>query len=48
MASKNPSDTNLQKIIQEVDDLQLPESARAYFTEVSEVGLTLSSQTDFA
>ena len=47
MASKNPSDTNLQKIIQEVDDLQLPESARGYFTEVSATMLTMSSGADF-
>jgi len=34
MTSNRQYDANLQKIIQEVDDLQLPESARAYFTEV--------------
>lgn len=47
MASKNPSDTNLQKIIQEVDDLQLPESARAYFTEVSRISSTIPFIADF-
>jgi hypothetical protein len=35
MASKKSSDTGLQRSIKEVDDLQLPESAKRDFTEVS-------------
>jgi hypothetical protein len=41
------SDTGLQRIIQEVDDLQLPESAKGYFTEVSKSVFVMPPMSDF-
>jgi hypothetical protein len=46
MASQKPSDTGLQRIIQEVDGLQLPESAKGYFTEVSESVFVMSPEAN--
>jgi flagellar biogenesis protein FliO len=46
MASKGSADTGLQRIIQEVDDLQLPESAKGYFTEVSKSVFVMSQEAD--
>jgi hypothetical protein len=40
------SDTGLQRIIQEVDDLQLPESAKGYFTEVSQSVFVMTPESD--
>jgi hypothetical protein len=40
------SDTGLQRIIQEVDDLQLPESAKGYFTEVSQFVFVMPPESD--
>jgi hypothetical protein len=45
MASKKSSDSGLQRIIKEVDDLQLPESAKGYFTEVSHSVSTILSKS---
>ena len=47
MGSKNLSGANLEKIIQEVEDLQLPASARGNFTKVSTAVGTMSSEADF-
>jgi hypothetical protein len=40
------SDTGLQRIIQEVDDLQLPESTKGYFTEVSQSVFVMTPESD--
>lgn len=42
MASRDSSNTSMQQIIKEVDDLQLPEAAKGYFTEVSVSHLIMS------
>ena len=46
MASKNSPDVGMQRIIQEVDDLQLPEAAKGYFTEVSKSVLAVRSEAN--
>jgi hypothetical protein len=46
MASKGSADTGLQRIIQEVNDLQLPDSAKGYFTEVSKSVVVMPPMSD--